>query len=143
MAYDNGGVIEIAEDIAPKKYKTPIYISENDNSYKKSTRFSSPKIEKQEISVNNKCFSVRLCLPQYYEAVIYKVENGKKTKVYDTFNNDRTIFNDYNIKNGNYEYYIVPYYVYNGKTYYGEETYLTKIKSPKNDFDDYYKDDYS
>lgn len=144
IAYDSEGIIEIAEDIAPKKYKTAIFVNKNKSEYKKSTRFSVPKIEKQETSINNKGFSVRLCLPQYYDAEIYRVSDGKKIKVYDTINNNRQVFNDYNLKSGkSYEYYIVPYYVYNGKTYYGDEMILSKIKSPNNSFDDFYIDDYS
>ena len=143
ISYDIDGIMEIAEDIAPKKYKMPIYTDKNKIGYKISTRFSTPKIEKQQTSINNKCFAVQLCLPQYYDAIIYRTSDGNKTKVYDTFNNDRKTFTDKNTeKNKVYEYSIVPYYKYNDKIFYGEEIFLSKIKSPNNSFDDYYINEY-
>ena len=78
----------------PNRYKIKTLIKKNSLSIGKSNRFSFPNIEKPQIIVNNNGIELRLCLTEYYDALIFREENGKKIKVYDTKNNNKDCFVD-------------------------------------------------
>lgn len=109
-----------------------------------STRYSSPKFEKTELSVNNGIINIRLCLTKYCGAIIYREENGKKSVVKKFFAGDGDVsFSDGKISESQtYSYYAVPFYD-NGKTvFFGEEILLGKIKTPpKGGEKDWWHDD--
>ena len=82
--------------------------------------------------------------PQTVHHVINVVTCGteltekQKKEIYDSFTDGKnlTIF-DYDIMpNVIYKYSVIPYYISNGKTFYGEEIYSNKVKSSKIIFDD-------
>jgi hypothetical protein len=97
----------------------------------RSNRFSEPKIESQEMSVNNNEIEIRLCLKEYCKARIYRENNGYKKLVYDTNIGNCNIFYDKLNNDGNYTYSIIPYYMDNKKVYYGEEVVLNTVKATK------------
>ena len=137
IAYDNNGEIILADNIAPLNRKIKILVKNNNMPKCLSTRFSSPVIETPQISVNNKEISILLCLPQYYDAKVFREENGKKTLVYDTKNKNKNIFIDKTVKeNTFYTYSVIPYYENIDNIYYGKEIKLKKIKSSTINVDD-------
>ncbi len=131
ITYDNENVIEIADELTPKRYLLTEYFKKNSINKSKSTRFSSPIIQKPEISVNNRQIQIKLCLTEYYDVEIFREYNGNRKVVYDTLNGNKIIFNDNStIENEIYGYYAIPYY-YDGKVkHYGKEIFLGKIKAP-------------
>ncbi len=141
ISYEENGKIVLADEISPNRYKIKTLIKGKINSLQKSSRFSSPMIEKPQILVNNNSIEIRLCLTQYYDALVFREENGKKVKVYDTKNNNKSIFIDKEIKeNRTYTYSVIPYYSCDNKTYYGKEIVLSKIKSPTNIVGDWWNE---
>ena len=77
---------------------------------------------------------MRLCLKDYYDAMIYKTYNGVKKLIYDTKNNDKTFIDHDVLPNSIYQYEIIPYYTVNNKEVVGEKYYPEKIKTPKKNF---------
>ncbi len=137
IAYDKNGQIILADKIAPLNTKTKILVKNNNIPKLVSSRYSSPEIKMPQISVNNNQIYILLCLPQYYDALIYREENGRKMLVYDTKNKNKEYFIDNKIKSDIvYSYSVIPYYNDNGKCYYGKEITLKKIKSPTINVDD-------
>lgn len=133
ISYDESGKIVLADDVASNRYKIKTLIKSNISQLEKSTRFSFPSIEKPKISVNNNSIEIRLCLTQYYDALIFKKENNKKYKIYDTKYGDKNLFIDNDLlPNKTYTYFVIPYYQVSDKIYYGKEIILQKIKSPTN-----------
>ncbi len=133
ISYDESGKIVLADDVASNRYKIKTLIKSNISQLEKSTRFSFPSIEKPKISVNNNSIEIRLCLTQYYDALIFKKENNKKYKIYDTKYGDKNLFIDNDLlPNKTYTYSVIPYYQVSDKIYYGKEIILQKIKSPTN-----------
>lgn len=144
LSYDKEGKVLLAEEIAPKKYVIEEIFTEENVPKTKSTFFSSPTINNCELSVNNSDILINLCQTEYYNYKIYRRCNNKKIEIYDTkgkkFNN---VFIDKDIiENQIYEYYILPYYCYNDKTYFGKEYYVGKIKSPIKNIGDWWNDDF-
>lgn len=137
IAYDKNGQIILADKIAPLNTKTKILVKNNNIPKLVSSRYSSPEIKIPQISVNNNQIYILLCLPEYYDALIYREENGRKMLVYDTKNKNKEYFIDNKIKSDIvYSYSVIPYYNDNGKCYYGKEITLKKIKSPTINVDD-------
>ena len=131
ISYENDNIIVLADTIAPSLYKKTILIKNNYKVLERSTRFSSPKLESANISVNNNDIIIRLCMTKCINAKIFKTENGKKIEVYDSLKNKSNEYIEKNIlTNKTYSFSVVPYYIADGKTYYGKEFYLEKIKSP-------------
>ena len=131
ISYENENKLILADNNAPEKYKIKT-IFKNDNLPKEqSTRFSLPIVEKPILSVNHKGITMSLCLPQYYELEIYKIENGKYKKIYDTLNNNKNEFIDNEIiSECLIDYKVIPYYFDGKNKHFGKEIYLEKIKSP-------------
>lgn len=133
ISYDESGKIILADEICPNRYKIQTLIKNNTHNLPISKRFSSPTIEKPQISINNNLINIRLCLTEYYNAIIFREENGKKNKIYDTKNKDKNLFIDKDLlPNKTYSYFVVPYYVTDNQIYYGKEIALEKIKAPAN-----------
>ena len=104
----------------------------------KSTRFSVPNIDKPEISVNSNEIDIKLCLAEYYDALVYREENGKRKLVFDSRNSDKKQeFNDIDIEaEKEYSYYVIPYFYTGEKTILGGEVFIGKIKVPANNAGD-------
>ena len=132
--YESERKILLADDISPKECLQEELFTKNRVLNSKSTRFHSPIIEKPKITVNNNRIQIELCLTKYINAYVFRCEKGRKDKlVFDTKVNKQLTFYDYNIKdNSIYSYYVIPYYIYNGKEYKGNKIYLDKIKTPIN-----------
>ena len=129
ISYEDDNILELADDYAPEKYKKSVYLRNNNTIKQKSTRFSSPKIEKPKLTVNLNEIAIELCQTKLYNALIFKEQNGKKILVGDVSIKDRTTFIDEIDSNGEITYSIVPYYKFNdGKNSYGDEIFLEKIK---------------
>lgn len=134
ISYSTDGTIEIADDNAPQRFKQLELFTENSVQKNKSTRFTTPKIETPEIVVNQKGICIKLCLTEYFEVKIYRAKEDVKQEICDTKNYDnKTEFLDNNfLPDTEYCYYAVPYFIGQNKTFYGEEIYLGKIKTPAN-----------
>lgn len=131
ISYENENKIILADNNAPEKYKFKTIFKKDNIPKEQSTRFSLPIVEKPILSVNTKGICISLCLPQYYEIEIYKLENDKYKKIYDTLNNNKNEFIDTEIiSECVLDYKVVPYYFDGKNKYFGKEIYLEKIKSP-------------
>lgn len=125
-------IIEKADTIAPKRYVIETIFKKTRVPNAVSTRFSSPMIENVNISANNKQIQIELCQAEYINSVIYRENNGIKERIYDTKDNefnDLIIDNDFK-ENTKYFYSLTPYYVHDGKIYYGKEVFIGEIKTP-------------
>lgn len=131
LSYDEGNKIILADDIAPERYKYKVLMKKSTIPKERSNRFSEPKTENQEMSVNNNNIEIRLCLKEYCKARIYRENNGYKKLVYDTNVGNCNIFYDKLIEDGSYTYSIIPYYMDNEKIYYGKEIVLNTVKVTK------------
>lgn len=137
--YDNNSKLVLADDICPLRHKIKALFKKSMLPKTKSTSFSSPKIEKPNISVNNNKITIRLCLTQCINAKIYRLEKGKKIEVFDSLKNNQTVYTERIIqKNETYSYIVVPYYMTENKVYYGKEIVLEKVKSPVLETDDWW-----
>jgi len=137
LAYDNENKILLADKNTPKKYIIKALFKSNNKPTEQSTSFSSPKIEKPKISVNNNGICISLCLTKLYDAEIYKLNNNNYELVYDTQNNDKEIFIDKSIIPFKvYSYKVIPYYYDGVEKHYGNEILLEKIMSPIFNIDD-------
>lgn len=133
ISYDKDGTIILADASSPKLFTKKILVKKNYKILNTSTRFSSPKMENYKLLVNNNEIKIQLCVTQYINAKIYKIENGKRKEVFDTIKNNSYTFIDKDLESGkSYSYSIVPYYINEDKVYYGKEILLKKIKSPTN-----------
>ena len=131
LSYDEDHKILLADENTPLRYQIKGIFKLNDKPKSKSKIFSSPNIENIISSVDFNRISIRLCLKEYYNARLYKVVNGKRKLVFDTINSiDKTYIDTDVLPNEIYEYIAIPYYIANGKEYYGEEVILDKIKTP-------------
>lgn len=138
LTYEDSGKIVLADSITPERYKIKVLLKKSKVTKEISNRFSVPKIEKYNLSVNNYENKIELCLTEYCNALIYKEQNDKRTLVFDS-KNDGKIYIDKKIKtNDLYRYIIIPYYSDGIKNYYGQEIFTRKIKSPKIDVGDHW-----
>lgn len=144
ISYDKDGVIEIADEIAPERFRKTELFTKNNYPKGVSTRFSLPTVDEYELSVKNNVICIRLCLAQYYGIKIYKVSDKVETTVYES--NDcvpEKITDDLPIKQDEYEYYAVPFFKNGEIIKVGEKIYLGKIKSSeKTSSDDWWKNEF-
>ncbi len=123
--------IEIADDVAPSRYKTKFLFKKSHLPTEKSTRFSLPIIENVNYTINNNEIWFDLSMPEYQNAKIYRENNGYKICVYDTIAGEK-IFIDKSVKPDDiYFYSIIPYYNDGITIHYGKEVLLDKIKTPR------------
>lgn len=124
--YENGSVKK-AKEGTPKRYTEEFVFSKNNYPIEVSKTFDEPKIEIPNLQVNYNQILISLCVPQCYEIIIYKEENGIKKEVYDSLNNDKTSFIDNDIEfDTEYQYSVVPYCIFNESKTFGSEIYLPK-----------------
>ena len=130
VTYDEEHKIVLADENTPLRYKFKALFKIKNPPKETSNRFTKPFIENCKLSVNNNMISICLCLPQYYDALIFREENGHKKLVYNTLDNDRYFFKDYNLNpTKEYVYSVIPYYKnQSNQTIYGEEFFFKKIK---------------
>lgn len=143
ISYEKDGIIELADDNAPLRYVKTELFKEKSVLKNKSTRFSAPNIDKPEISVNSNEIDIKLCLAEYYDALVYREENGKRKLVFDSRNSDKKQeFNDIDIEaEKEYSYYVIPYFYTGEKTILGGEVFIGKIKVPANNAGDSWWED--
>lgn len=129
ITFKNTGEVLLAENFAPKRYVEEFIFKKSNVPKITSNIFSNPKIENPIITVFSKGINIRLCLPQYIEAIIYKDDGIIKKEVYNTLNSDKTSFNDFDIKaETTYHYQVVPYTIINGNINKGNEINLPMVK---------------
>lgn len=135
-SYEQDQKIILADDLAPNRYKIKAIFKKSALPKNKATYFSSPEITNYKTIVKHNEIQIELCQTEYINSKIYKMENNKKTLVFDSQNNNN-IFTDKNVEaNKIYEYVIVPYFQSENNIYYGKEIVLEKIKTPNNSFGD-------
>lgn len=136
LSLEEDNLVELADPNSPERYKTKEIFKKNNLPKKVSTRFSSPKIEKHELKVFSNGILIRLCVPEYVYVELYRENNGKKIKIYDTRNNEN-FFKDTFTSNEQSIYTAIPYYLSpNLVKHYGEEILIGKIKVPDNNLGD-------
>ena len=137
ISYQENHVIEEADENAPKKYVLTEIFKKDRVPNRYSTRFSLPKIENAEISVNYCDITIRLCLPNYCDYRVYRQSGRLNTRIYDSAGkSDKTTFTDKNLMpNTRYSYTIVPYVSGKNGIRYGEEYRLEEIKTSPINFD--------
>ena len=130
LSYDTDHKLVLAEEIAPEKTKFSAIFNDKFKPNEMSKRFSAPEIKDCNLSVNYNTIDIKLCLTEYIDAQVYRIYNGKKELILDSYKNCDQLIDD--IKSEYiYQYVIVPYYTHNNKRYYGKEIYTEKIKPPK------------
>lgn len=133
--YQQNKKIVLADKNAPNSCVITELFVKNRTLSERSNLYSSPKLSNIETLVESNRITIRLCVPQYIDYIIYKSINKKKIKIYDSFSSkDKSVFIDQNIKqNTLYEYTLIPYYRCKNNIFYGNEIYLGKIKTPTMD----------
>ncbi len=122
--------VELADENAPERYVSEYYFKKSDLPKSVSKRFSSPKIENKNLSINNNGILIELCLTEYYKARIYKENNGKKTLLFDTAEKGNEYLDQNVLCGKKYTYYAIPY-VYQNDNICGDEITLGTIKVPE------------
>ena len=143
ISYTEEHKLELADENAPERYKMKALFKNTSIPKAISTRFSFPKIELPEITVNNRKIHIRLCQTKYCEFLIYKTYNNQKQILYDSCGkNDTTLIDDKLVSNAQYTYSIVPYCIIDGEKILGKEIELKKIKSPAISADDWWQNEF-
>lgn len=144
ISYTENRKTEIADENTPERYVISEYFKKSHLPKSYSSRFSYPKIENGEISVNNNEIHIRLCLPSYCGFRIYRKTGNFKILIYDSKGAENvTEFTDKNLQNNKtYRYSVVPYVNGNNGTVFGEEYFFKEIKtSPTAELgDDWWQD---
>ncbi len=143
ISYENDKKLVVSDENAPERYKFKGVFKNKQTIKDKSNRFSKPIIEKPKITVNNNEIMIQLCLTEYYNAMIFKAENGKKTQVYDSKNNEH-FYVDKLKYSTTYQYSVIPYFENNsGEKFFGDEIFIDKIKMPNGEFgNEWWKNDF-
>ncbi len=138
ISYEDDDIIELADELSPKRYNLDVLAKNSFIPKNHSTRFSNPKIEKPILSVNNREINIKLCLTEYYEIELYlEKDNNEKVKIYDTLGNNKAIFTKtMNDECSVYKFYAIPYYLCNNTAYKGEEIYIGSVKIEQKIIDD-------
>lgn len=141
-SYNEDNFLILADKLSPERCKLEVLLKNSTIPSSISKRFSNPTIEKPKLLVENNGIKIELCLTEYIDAMIYKINKGQKIKIYDTENGFNESFIDTNIKpNEFYQYLVIPYFNYNGQKILGEEIYSEKIKSPNQKLGDWWIND--
>ena len=130
-SYTEKHTLEIADKNSPLRYTLNGIFRESNLPSTASKRFTSPKIKKPILSINNNEICMQFCLTEYYDVLIKKYKNNTLIEEFNSkkFTN-KNIFKDKINSNEIFSYHIVPYYCDSNKYYYGEEIILDKIKLP-------------
>ncbi len=122
--YNENNSIVIADKICPELNKIKIKCASDNLPTIKSTKYSSPIIETPQIAVNNNEICILLCQTEYYDYVVNRTENKNKTLVYEGKWKQK-ICNT--VEDGSYVYTVTPYYLSDGKKYFGETITLPQV----------------
>ncbi len=124
--------VVIADVLTPKNETIEELFRSNKVPIVKSTKYTCPEIETPKQYVNHNGINIQLCLPYYINARIFRNDGYYKCLIGDTKKlANKNLFIDKNINSNKiYQYSVVPYCEKDGKTYYGKEIFLNKIKSP-------------
>lgn len=143
--YENNDKIILCDDTSPKLNRLTVKCLSDNLPKEKSTRFSSPKITKPNIIVNNNKISISLCQTKYYSYLIKRYKNVNSDIIYDgVWKNE--IYDE--PEDGEYRYSVTPYFISGDNKYLGEEVFLPQViinnKSAKDEIPDIvYKDWYN
>lgn len=144
ISYESDGVIEIADEFAPDRYKLKELFTEKNCPKSTSHRFTHPSANINDFSVNNNKICIRLCLAQYYGLKIYVRDGNSESLVYEANScvpEEITV----NIPNEKkeYEYYALPFFKNGEIVKNGEKIFLGKIKSSERvSSDDWWKNEF-
>ncbi len=144
ISYESDGVIEIADEFAPDRYKLKELFTEKNCPKSTSHRFTHPSANINDFSVNNNKICIRLCLAQYYGLKIYIRDGNSESLVYEANScvpEEITV----NIPNEKkeYEYYALPFFKNGEIVKNGEKIFLGKIKSSERvSSDDWWKNEF-
>lgn len=129
--YEKGNIL-LADNLAPKNQTIEELFRKNRVPKNKTTNFSCPEIKMPNLFVKHNGVHMRLCLPYYINAKIYRSDGLYKYQICDTKNLlNKNEFIDKKISSNKiYQYSVIPYYQQDDKIYYGKEIFLNKIKSP-------------
>lgn len=142
ITFDEDHILSKAEDIAPKRYVIEGLFKKDNLPAVSSERFRNPVLTSFELSVNSNKISIRLCLTEYYDVMIYKDDGCEKKLIYDSDGSKPVdIVTDLIEEGKTYTYTAIPYYKCGKGIFKGEETELGKVKSYY-DGDDWWKDDF-
>ena len=136
ISYEQDNEIFIADNITPERYKIKAIFKKSSIPKNISKRFSCPEIQKPQLTIKNNEIFIKLCLTEYCDALIYRIENGQKKLVYDTKNNLSEFVVSGLKYSSTYQYIVIPYVENNGNINYGKEIKLEKIKTPNGSFGD-------
>lgn len=139
LSYEESHIVKQADDNFPSRYVLTEYFKATNIPKAISDRFSFPKIENAEISVNNNKITIRLCLAEYYDYKIYRESDGLKVQIFDSKGkkNKMEFTDKHLIANKTYTYSIIPYASGKNGIKYGEEYFFNEIKtSPTNSVGD-------
>ena len=134
--YENGRIV-LADENTPRRYTVKEIFKKTDLDKLRSTENYSPRVKSKSISSDKTGIILRLCLTKYADALIYRESNGKKTLIFDTYNNAiknsaEIVVKDSAIENGKtYQYSVIPYRRLNDDIIYGEEVFFKKLKVEK------------
>lgn len=131
--YEANNKIILCDDICPALNRITVKCAENNIPIEKSHRFSTPSIQKPEIYVNNSQICIILCQTKYYGYLINRQQNGNVDTVYDGKWKDKICEI---LDEGEYEYFVTPYYTYADKKLYGEKILLPKVIIKNNNGND-------
>lgn len=126
--YEKNDKILLCDVNTPKLNRLTVKCLSNHLPNERTTRFTCPTIIKPTISVNNNEITMQLCQTKYYSYLIKR--NG--TVIYD--GNWKEKITD-SPPDGEYEYSVTPYFLKDGKIFYGKEITLPRIivRSSKTD----------
>lgn len=122
--YEQNDKILLCEDISPKLNRLTVICNKNYQPTDKSVKFSNPTINKPQITVNNNKIDIVLCQTKYYSYLIKRKNHGQTDTIYDGV--WRELVSD-EPDDGEYVYSVTPYYLYEGKKYFGKEIIMPTV----------------
>lgn len=122
--YNENNNITIADEISPALNRLTIKCTDDNVPNNHSTKYSNPTINTPKITVNNNKISIVLCQTEYYDYIINRISNNENTLVYEGKWTEKIcdIADD-----GSYVYTVTPYYLYEGKKYFGKTLTLPQV----------------
>ena len=122
--YENNDKIIVCDEICPKLNRLSVKCLSDNLPKEKSNRFTSPKINKPSIIVNNNNVCISLCQTKYYLYLIKRYKNGNNDIIYDSIWKNE-IFDEPG--DGEYKYSVTPYFMSGDEKYFGEEIILPQV----------------
>lgn len=144
ISYESDGVIEIADEFAPDRYKLKELFTAKNCPKSISHRFTHPSADINDFSVNNNKIYIRLCLAQYYGLKIYVRDGYSESLVYEANSCvPEEITVNIPSEKKEYEYYALPFFKNGEIVKNGEKIFLGKIKSSEGvSSDDWWKNEF-